>query len=352
MYRNEVSVMKRRVLACIGMATILMVGCNQGDQTEGASSSEQKADVNAAGAEVLSEVYPLTGIATNEDINHRAISVTVNNHPAARPQSGLQKADFVYEMLAEGNVTRFLAVYQSEQPERVGPVRSARDYFVQIAEGLDSVYIAHGYSPEAKELLDEEYVDSLNGLAYDGTLFKRDSSRKAPHNSYISFENIEKGIEEKGYDLDGQPPSFSFLSEEEAQQLKGEDATNVTVEYGDSSYDVTYVFVHEDQVYERYTKGVQTVDADTGTSVALNNIIVLEAPHKVVDSEGRRDINLSNGGDAYLFQNGKMNQIQWQFVDNTITFMNDGKEVELIPGKTWVNVIPTNPGLQEKVQFE
>ena len=340
---------KLRVLACICLSSILVIGCSKDDKTVESSSSEVKTET---GGEVLNEVYPLTGIATNDDTDHRAVAVMINNHPAARPQSGLQKADIVYEILAEGNVTRFLAIYQSEQPERVGPIRSARDYFIELAEGLNSLYISHGYSPEAKKLLDEGYVDSLNGIAYDGTLFNRDSLRKAPHNSYISFANIEKGAEDNHYTLDGQPPSFSFFSEDELEQIEGEEATNVTVGYGDNSYDVTYVFDDENEVYKRYTKGEQTIDADTNDPVLLKNIIVLEAPHKVLDSEGRRDIDLSNGGDAYLFQNGKSNKIQWQFVDNRLTFMKDGEEVKLIPGKTWINIVPTNPSLQERVNFQ
>ena len=77
----------------------------------------------------------------------------VNNHPKARPQSGLHKADIVYEILAEGDVTRFLPYFQSEKPENIGPVRSARDYYIDLAKGLNALYIAHGYSPEAKKCL-------------------------------------------------------------------------------------------------------------------------------------------------------------------------------------------------------
>ena len=126
-------------------------------------------------------------------MTQRPIIVTVNNHPDARPQSGLAAADIVYEMVAEGNVTRFLAVYQSELPDTIGPVRSARDYFVEIAEGLDAFYVAHGYSPEAKRLLNANVVDNINGMNYDGTLFKRSRNRVAPHNSYITAEHIREG---------------------------------------------------------------------------------------------------------------------------------------------------------------
>ena len=83
----------------------------------------------------------------------RAVAVMVNNHPKARPQSGLNKADIVYEILAEGDITRFLAVFQSEKPENIGPVRSARAYYIELAKGLNALYIAHGYSAEAKEML-------------------------------------------------------------------------------------------------------------------------------------------------------------------------------------------------------
>ena len=132
----------------------------------------------------------------------RAVAVMINNHPLARPQSGLNKADIVYEMLAEGDVTRFLAVFQSEQPENVGPVRSARAYYIELAKGFNSLYIAHGYSPEAKEMLDNGYIDNLNGMVYDGTLFQRASFRKAPHNSYITYDNILKGAKQKGYEME------------------------------------------------------------------------------------------------------------------------------------------------------
>ena len=93
-------------------------------------------------------------------------------------------------------MTRLLALFQSELPEEIGPIRSARDYFVHIAKGLDAFYVAHGYSPDAKQLLENRVVDNVNGMQYDGTLFKRSKDRKAPHNSYISEENMSSGCGE------------------------------------------------------------------------------------------------------------------------------------------------------------
>src|SRR5690606_26584180 len=140
------------------------------------------------------------------------------------PQSGLHKADVVYEILAEGDITRFLAIFQSEKPEDIGPVRSARDYYIELAKGYDSLYIAHGYSPEAQSMLDSGYIDNLNGLYYDGTLFKRASFRNAPHNSYISYENIMEGAEKNNYEMADAPDSVTFLSKNEVEEIAGEDA--------------------------------------------------------------------------------------------------------------------------------
>ena len=340
--------MRLKMISSLCLAAMLVIsGCSKGKEEKTEPSVDEPKQVETTDKE--KNTYPLTGLATDNDINHRAVAVMINNHSKARPQSGLSKADIVYEMLAEGNVTRFLAVFQSEQPERVGPVRSARDYFIEIAKGLDSIYINHGYSPDAKTLLNSGYIDHLNGLFYDGTLFKRDKSRKAPHNSYISFENIEKGSKEQGFDFTTPPKEWSFYTEEESNSIVGADANKFTVDYGSNTYNVTYEYDGSEKMYKRYSDGSQIVDQDTGKEVLLDNIIVLEAPHKIIDNEGRRDIDLSNGGNAYLFQKGKMNEIQWQFVDNLFIFIKDGEKVQFVPGKTWINIVPDKKGLQSTV---
>ena len=139
--------------------------------------------------------HRLLGVLSEEESTRRPVLATINNHPLARPQSGISDADIVYELAAEGNITRLLALFQSELPEEIGPIRSARDYFVHISKGLDAFYVAHGYSPDAKQMLQNRFVDNINGMQYDGTLFNRSKERKAPHNSYISKDNVLAGME-------------------------------------------------------------------------------------------------------------------------------------------------------------
>lgn len=187
-------------LFVISCAVLLLGGCttkSEPKQAEPAKPAPRQEQPSKPPAEEK-QTFPLTGLPAKGNVHQRVIGVMVNNHPKARPQSGLSKADIVYEVLAEGDITRFLALYQSEQPERVGPVRSARDYYIDLSEGYNAIYVCHGWSPEAKARLEQGETDYLNGLFYDGTLFKRVSFRKAPHNSYITFANIKKGRNKTG----------------------------------------------------------------------------------------------------------------------------------------------------------
>lgn len=289
----------------------------------------------------VKKTAPLTGLETKIVPPERAVAVTINNHPVARPQSGLSKADVIYELLAEGSVTRFLAIFQSEKPENVGPVRSARDYFIDLAKGYDSLYIAHGYSPEAKQILESGEVDQINGIQHDGTLFKRADFREAPHNSYITFENINKGAQDKGFEMDKAPAALKFLTDQEAKNLEGESAPVSTVSYGnDPHFAATYTYNEEKDKYIRSSGEAETVEYGNNEPVLLDNVIIVEAAHRTIDSKGRQDIDLSSGGQAFVLQKGKVLEAEWKNVEGKILPFRDGQELKLVPGKTWINVVP------------
>ena len=173
---------KKMLLIFAAAIVLILTACGK-KNLETVPETKPPVDAPAQSEEEQEEVFyqfPLTGIKTEIEPEGRVVAATINNHPAARPQSGLSKADIVYEVLAEGNTTRFLALFQSEQPENIGPIRSARDYFIELAQGYNSLYVAHGYSPEAKEMLLAGEIDQLNGMQHDGTLFKRATTSKSP----------------------------------------------------------------------------------------------------------------------------------------------------------------------------
>ena len=283
----------------------------------------------------------------------RPILATINNHPQARPQSGLAQADIIYEMLAEGDVTRFLALYQSELPESIGPIRSARSYFVDIAKGLDAFYIAHGYSPEAKSMLAQRVVDNINGMHYDGTYFKRSSTRVAPHNSYISGENVKAGAEKVVTSLLYQKKvSYPFYEAEDNVKI-GTTANEISMKYNNSgSFNSQYVYNAETNQYKRYSANVETVDYETNESIELANILFFEMPHRIVDSAGRREITITGGGNAYVAQAGTIREVKWKNADGLLVAVEeDGSEVKLVQGKTWIHFVPTSPGLAASVIY-
>ncbi|MBY0097913.1 DUF3048 domain-containing protein [Mesobacillus maritimus] len=320
-------------------AMIITSGCSQEKNVAEDQPKKQVEDLVKDEQEPAFH-YPLTGLETEEEPSARAVAVVVNNHPKARPQSGLHKADLVYEVLAEGNVTRFLAIFESEKPENIGPVRSAREYYLDLAKGYDSFFVAHGFSPEAKRLLNSDYIDNINGIYHDGTLFKRADFRQAPHNSYITFENIEKGAENGGYSLTKKPEGLMFFEEEQLDQISGEETRKAQISYGTSTFDVEYEYDAQANKYHRYSNGEDTIDLESKEAVLLDNILIVEMDHQVIDNDGRKEINLTSGGSGYLLQKGIRTQVTWENVDGRILPFINGEEAKFVPGKTWINIVP------------
>lgn len=295
---------------------------------------------------------PFTGVWSEEEKKDRPVLATINNHPLARPQSGISQADVIYEFLAEGNVTRFLALFQSDLPEQIGPIRSARDYFVYMAKGMDAFYVAHGYSPDAQKLLSSRYVDNVNGMQYDGTLFKRSKERRAPHNSYISGENVIAAMEKTNSStvMEKTPP-FSFHESTEGAKI-GDIASNIVIKFSaNEDFISTFTYDSTKETYERAVKGNVTIDKENDEPVEVSNIIVLEVPHRTIDSVGRQAVDIESGGKAMLFHAGIAKEIEWKNLDGFLVPTENGIPAKLVQGKTWIHIIPTTAGIDKSVTF-
>ncbi|MEK3889749.1 DUF3048 domain-containing protein [Bacillus sp. FSL K6-3431] len=323
----------RRPLLIAAMVALVLTACSK-EENKSADPEKNPQQIEEK------HQFPLTGIETDVTPEGRAVAVMINNHPAARPQNGLSEADIVYEVLAEGEITRLLAIFQSEQPKNIGPVRSARDYFIDLAKGYDSLYIAHGYSPDAKKILSSGDIDHLNGIEYDGSLFKRASFRKAPHNSYISFDSIKEGAANLGYDMKQPPKGLTFLGKEDSAK-EGNPTQYMKISYSRSTqFTAEYMYNEEMKKYERYSDGIQTAEFDSEDPVLLSNVFVIEAKHSVIDDAGRRTIDLTSGGRAFLLQKGVSYEVDWKNEDGQLIPYVDNKPVGLVPGKTWINIVP------------
>ncbi|WP_430007639.1 DUF3048 domain-containing protein [Metabacillus idriensis] len=322
------------------MALLLLAMCTACKQEENSSPKADVVKVEETSAPIVKKnIYPLTGLPSGEKAEQRAFAVMINNHPAARPQSGLHQADLVYEVLSEGNITRFLAVYQSNQPAVIGPVRSAREYYVDLSTGYDAVFISHGWSPQAKETLEKGNNDYLNGLFYDGTLFWRATFRKAPHNSYISAENIKEGADLNGINLSKQPKPLPFTDAKETAE--GDSGLEATVRYDQSEvWNSVYKYDKQTKKYLRYSNNEQTKDLESGNAIAVDNLFIAEMKHQTIDDYGRRAIDLTSGGKGILLQKGVSRQVEWRNIDGRILPYLNGKPIGFVPGKTWINIVP------------
>lgn len=341
-----------RFLAALACVTFL-VGCGDKEEVAEESNTSDEEIISETEEVLLPYVTPFTGENVANEVTQRPVIATVNNHPAARPQSGIASADVIYEMLAEGDVTRLLALYQSEIPEEIGPIRSARDYFIELAAGLDAFYIAHGYSPEAQSLLANDVVDNVNGMQYDGILFKRSSQRVAPHNSYFSGENIEVAAEKVSASLLYQKKvSYTYYEEDESVKI-GAEAGSVAITYSRNElFNSQYTYDKNSNTYTRQSGDEVTIDFLSNEPVALSNVLFFEMSHSIIDSEGRREIDLTSGGTAYVFQQGFIREVRWENIDGVLKAVEeDGSEVKLVPGKTWVHFVPTNPGIATSVKY-
>ncbi|GIO28008.1 DUF3048 domain-containing protein [Ornithinibacillus bavariensis] len=340
----------RRIMVFL-LLPILLVACSKdSDLTNSEKGSETEKNQAEQPEAVFEKFYPLTGLGTNESVDQRIIGVMINNHSNARPQTGLSKADVVFEILAEGMITRFLALYQSELPEVVGPVRSAREYYYDLANRYGAMFVFHGGSPKVYEMLSSGGIDHIDGMDYDndGIIFKRDSSRKAPHNSYFLLNHVNDFAESLGYEVTASIESLPFLNEDEVKTLTGDVAKHVEIVYSENPMEIVeFAYDETTGKYTRYNDREMTVDS--GEPLQVDNIFIVETHHEVVDNAGRREIDFYAGGNAYLIQNGKVNKVQWENQGGRIIPVKDGKVIGFVPGKTWINVVPTTPGIEKSV---
>jgi hypothetical protein len=292
--------------------------------------------------------YPLTGLGSQTEMATRPYMVMVENASQARPQSGLQQADIVFEILAEGEITRFVSVFQSQPAETIGPVRSIRPYFVELGEMLDAVIVHAGWSQDAMNLLQSHKLNHLDQVYGDHAFYWRASDRKAPHNLYTSTAKIAEGAEARKFRKEWKQKGLLFANQSPspaAASTGGTPARHVQIPYI-HGYIVSYDYDAAQGYYLRTMDGKPHVDKETGSQLHTRNLLVLEARHTVLDKEGRRSVDVSGPGKGTLIQEGQALSVTWQQKDGMLRVYADSKEIPLLPGNTWVQVVPGGTALQ------
>ncbi|MEG2344927.1 MAG: DUF3048 domain-containing protein [Anaerovoracaceae bacterium] len=291
-------------------------------------------------------INPLTGLEVKSLPARPFILSTDNDSSAARPQSGLSKADIVYEFPVEGGGSRLEPIYYSKLPGKIGPARSARPYFIDMAREYKAVFVHHGWSPAAEKYLKSGVIPHISAFEYND-IFYRSTDRSSPHNSYINGKDIQALIKKKGWDEKQKPRSFEFLGK--GGTPNGNQVKEVKVNYIAAKN--TYVYDDETGLYGRSVNGAIYTDKETENQITTSNIVVQKVQSKVLDQKGRLKIDMTTGGKCWLFTQGKVMGGTWSKADlDSPTIYKDSNDVEfkLTPGNTWIQVIDGSSSVNYK----
>ncbi|WP_127496235.1 DUF3048 domain-containing protein [Paenibacillus glycanilyticus] len=328
-------------------------GKNAGEAAPSPTLSEEpEATPSAEPTPELSFTAPLTGLKRETDAAARPVAVMVNNLKPARPQSGLTNADVVWEVLAEGGITRLVAIFQSTDKgaDAIGPIRSIRPYLIDIGESYGAILAHSGASNDAYDILQHQDKPYLDEISNAGPYFWRSKDRKAPHNLYSELDKLRAGAEKKGYRSDVTVPTYTFA--EEGATASGAAASSIQIKFLLKDYKVSYEYDAASGLYKRLVNDEPHTDLNNGEQLSAANVVVLGANHKTLDDVGRLSVDLHAGGSALLFQKGKVVECEWvRASDNMVRLMKDGAELPFVPGKTFFQVVPNTPTFAEHVIY-
>lgn len=275
----------------------------------------------------------------------RPIAVMIDNNKSAWPQAAINDAYMVYEIIVEGGESRLMALFKNVDLEKIGPVRSSRHYFLDYVMENDAMYAHFGASYIADEQIPQLGINNINGMLEDGTTYKRDTSRNAPHNAFTSTQKILESANKKGYRTTSDQRSVLNYTTDEVLLEDGTDATYVKIPY--SSFNVVeYNYNEETKMYTRTSKGTQQTDLNTGDSIATKNIIITFAENYSVES-GSVLQEVKNIGKlkGYYITNGKAIEITCEKTDRrskTVYKDLQGNEIKVNDGNTFIQICPKN----------
>jgi len=284
----------------------------------------------------------LTGLPVPPSANQGPVTaVMIENTDDARPQSGLSQAGVVFEALTEGGITRFMALYQGENPSSIGPIRSARPYYLQWALGFDAAVAHDGGSSDALQDFTSWNVKDLNEM-YNGSYYQRIDSREAPHNLYSSMSQLNALEQTKGWTTS----KYTGFVRKTASPSKTPNATSITLNPSYADFSVQYKYDATNNAYLRSEDGSPMMDAGTNTQVEPKVVIAMVVPWSqgALDTSGAyysvyADIG---SGQVYIFQDGTVTTGTWTKSSMTgqITFTNaSGQTIGLDPGQTWITAL-------------
>ncbi|MEG1989975.1 MAG: DUF3048 domain-containing protein [Clostridia bacterium] len=272
----------------------------------------------------------------------RPIAISIDNEKPAWPHSGLQDAYMIYEMIIEGGESRMLALFKNKTTSKIGPIRSARHYFVHYAMENDAIFAHFGWSPKAESTINKYKVNNINGL-YDEYYWRVGGGY---HNAFSSINNIKETANDKKYILSGNDNPIYKYSIEEYNFKEGVEITNLKIKYSDL-HNVSYVYDKNDKVFYRSMRGIKDIDRETKKQYYAKNIVIMYVKNynlPDVETKGRQELANIGMGEGYYLTNGKYIKITWKKEtekSRTLWLDENGEEIILNDGLTFVQLAPS-----------
>lgn len=293
------------------------------------------------------DVNPLTGEALEAVNDARPVAIMINNLSKAVPQCGISQADMIYEIIAEGSVTRFMAIFHDlSEVGVIGPVRSVRPYFYRVAQHYGAILSSAGGSDEAIALIKKEGYNYLNGIAGAGGAFYRDDWRREnrgyEHSLMTTGEKLMKSAEKHGFETTMENIDYGFHFTDEAMTA-GEAAGQITVWFYQNGKKTVMNYDETTGLYAMTQHGAASVDGNNDAPICFRNILVLEADTRVVDKKGHLETQMTGTGKGYYARDGKIIPITWSRESNSAHYVYtdpDGNPVSFGIGKTYVAITP------------
>ncbi len=314
--------------------------------------------IQPAHAEAIVATLPRGGVYQHP------ITVMIDNHVDAVPQSGFNDAAVVFEALAEGGITRFMMVFSGDTftANAIGPVRSTRLYFGQLALGFKSVHVHAGGSPQGLALLaNSTQIIDVDALRRGNSgPFYRTKTNVAPHNLFTSANGLLAHIAQKGtgpiqpasVDGNGAPlavadPDVGYLYRDDGDATVRPTGQRISYYFLNRATGATWVYDPTNNTYGRTVKGKIARDANTNTQITVKNVIAMEVPSQRImgDPKGRMDVEVIGKGPAVIYQDGMVFDVEWRkdTAESPLRFFYlDGvTEVSMVRGQMWITVLPT-----------
>lgn len=309
--------------------------------TESEQSQASEEEGESEESEYEGEYSILSGLPNPKGNDFRNYGVIIDNHANARPQSGLSIAPIVYEYEVESEITRYLAIFGSEEVGQIGPIRSLRPYFIDTASEYDAVIVRFGGSDQADEEVIHYGIDEINGMKHGQYIWRESSIGKvAPHNAYTSSESIRSGIENLGYETNVGQAVFNVRTEYEDLQGQTRPARSLSLRFSDYE-SMSYEYDEDENNYIRSINGQVQIDEYTKEEIRPENIIILFMGTGYMENGIHRWMANTGQGSGIYISGGLAKPIIWEKEDRsarTNLSYEDGSELVLNPGQTWVEM--------------